>query len=152
MSMPLALYMDVHVPMAITLALRRKRLDILTSQDDGTARLHDAMLLQRATDLQRVLFSQDHDFLKITSEWQRQGRTFSGVVYAPQQAVSLGGSPTISSSSSPAASPRSFRTGSSICLCDRYVDPDDPRAQSISLTMTRVPCTSTTSTSESVST
>jgi Domain of unknown function (DUF5615) len=89
--MPLALYMDVHVPMAITEALRRKRLDILTSQDDGTARLHDAMLLQRATDLQRVLFSQDHDFLKITSEWQRQGRTFAGVVYAPQQAVSLGG-------------------------------------------------------------
>ena len=100
MSMPLALYMDVHVPMAITQALRRKRLDILTSQDDGTARLHDAMLLQRATDLQRVLFSQDHDFLKITSEWQRKGRTFSGVVYASQQAVSLGGSPTISSSSS----------------------------------------------------
>jgi len=90
MSMSLALYMDVHVPMAITEALRRKGLDILRSQDDGATRLNDALLLQRATDLKRVLFSQDQGFPKITSEWQRQRRPFSGVVYAPQQAVSLG--------------------------------------------------------------
>jgi Domain of unknown function (DUF5615) len=90
MSMSLALYMDVHIPMAITEALRRKGLDILRSQDDGTTRLNDALLLQRATDLKRVLFSQDQGFLKITSEWQRQRRPFSGVVCAPQQAVSLG--------------------------------------------------------------
>ena len=34
MSMSLALYMDVHIPIAITEALRRKGLDILRSQDD----------------------------------------------------------------------------------------------------------------------
>jgi hypothetical protein len=89
--MALALYMDVHVPMAVTEALRRRGLDILTTQDDGTSKKDDAHLLQRATDLKRVLFSQDHDFLKITSEWQRQGRPFSGVVHAPQRGVSLGG-------------------------------------------------------------
>lgn len=89
--MSLALYMDVHVPLAITEALRRKGLDILRSQDDGTARLNDALLLQRATDLKRVLFSQDQGFLRLTAEWQRQRRPFAGVVYAPQQAVSLGG-------------------------------------------------------------
>jgi hypothetical protein len=88
--MSLALYMDVHVPIAITEALRRKGLDILRSQDDGTTRLDDALLLQRATDLRRVLFTQDQGFLRITSEWQRQRRSFSGVVYAPQQSVSLG--------------------------------------------------------------
>ncbi len=88
--MPLALYMDVHVPIAITEALRRKGLDILRSQDDGTIRLDDALLLQRATDLKRVLSSQDQGFLKITSEWQRQRRSFSGVVFSPRQAVSRG--------------------------------------------------------------
>jgi Domain of unknown function (DUF5615) len=91
MSMSLALYMDVHVPLAITEALRRMGRNILRRQDDGTTRLDDALLLQRATDLKRVLFSQDQGFLKITSEWQRQRRPFSGVVYAPQQAVSIGG-------------------------------------------------------------
>jgi len=89
--MALALYMDVHIPMAVTEALRRRGLDILTTQDDGTSKQFDADLLQRATDLKRVLFSQDHDFLKITAEWQRQGRPFLGVVFAPQRGVSLGG-------------------------------------------------------------
>gem|GEM_PF-6623477 len=37
MSMSLALYMDVHVPMAITEALRRKGLDILNSFRTGSS-------------------------------------------------------------------------------------------------------------------
>jgi hypothetical protein len=35
--MPLSLYMDVHVPAAITAGLRRRGVDVLTSQEDGTA-------------------------------------------------------------------------------------------------------------------
>jgi len=60
--------MDVHVPMAVTEALRRKGLDILTSQDDGTATKDDDILLARAAELGRVLFSQDRDFLRIASD------------------------------------------------------------------------------------
>ena len=47
MTLPLALYMDVHVPMAVTEALRRQGLDILTSQDDETAAQDDEVLLAR---------------------------------------------------------------------------------------------------------
>ena len=89
--MSLALYMDVHVPMAVTEALRRRGLDILTSQNDGTATQGDEILLARATELGRDQFSQDQDFLRIAAEWQRQGRPFQGVLFAPQQGVSLGG-------------------------------------------------------------
>jgi predicted nuclease of predicted toxin-antitoxin system len=89
-SVPLALYIDVHVPMAVTESLRRKGLDILTSQDDGTATQDDEVLLARANELGRVLFSQDQDFLRITAEWQRTGRPFVGVLFAAQQGVSLG--------------------------------------------------------------
>lgn len=32
-----ALYMDVHVKQAITLGLRRRGVDALTAQEDGTA-------------------------------------------------------------------------------------------------------------------
>jgi hypothetical protein len=60
--MPLTLYMDVHVPIVVTESLRRKGLDVLTSQDDGTATLDDETLLARASELGRVLFSQDQDF------------------------------------------------------------------------------------------
>ena len=88
--MPLDLYMDVHVPISVTSALRRKGLNILTSQDDGTGTLDDESLLARATELDRALFSQDQDFLHIAAEWQRTGRSFVGLLFAAQQVVSLG--------------------------------------------------------------
>ncbi len=33
--MPIAFYMDEHIPMAITLGLRMRGVDILTAQEDG---------------------------------------------------------------------------------------------------------------------
>jgi Domain of unknown function (DUF5615) len=90
-TLPLAVYMDVHVPLSVTQSLRRRGLDVLTSQEDGTAQVDDQALLARATELGRVLFSQDQDFLKIAAEWQEAGRRFRGVVFARQQGVSLGG-------------------------------------------------------------
>jgi hypothetical protein len=85
------LYVDVHAPMVVTEALRRRGIDVLTSQDDGTARVDDESLLARASELGRVLFSQDKDFLRIAAQWQQQGRPFPGVRFAAQQRVSLGG-------------------------------------------------------------
>ena len=37
--MSLALYMDVHVPAAITRGLRRRSVEVLTAQEDGTGLL-----------------------------------------------------------------------------------------------------------------
>jgi predicted nuclease of predicted toxin-antitoxin system len=37
--------------------------DVLTAQEDGAATLPDSDLLNRATDLGRVLFTQDEDLL-----------------------------------------------------------------------------------------
>ena len=52
------LYMDHHVPSAITEGLRRRGVDVLTAADDESATLDDESLLDRATALDRVLFSQ----------------------------------------------------------------------------------------------
>jgi len=73
-----AWYMDVHVPSAVTAGLRRRGVDVLTSQEDGTREADDAALLQRATDLGRVLFTQDDDLLAIASQWQQEAREFAG--------------------------------------------------------------------------
>ena len=89
-TMPLAFYMDVHVPSAVTLGLRRRGLDILTSQEDGTNRFDDDALLARATELGRALLSQDSDLLRIAQERQAAGVSFSGVIFAHQQGVSIG--------------------------------------------------------------
>src|SRR5262249_12908261 len=61
----LRLYMDVHVKAAITAGLRRRGIDVVTAQEDGGTRLEDTALLERATALQRVLFSQDDDLLAV---------------------------------------------------------------------------------------
>ncbi|PAW66598.1 MAG: hypothetical protein B9S30_07995 [Verrucomicrobiia bacterium Tous-C5FEB] len=82
--MPAALYMDVHVPLSITRALRRKGFDVLTAQDDGTTRLLDPDLLDRASVLGRMLFTQDEDFLAEVVHRQRAGRQHASVIYAHQ--------------------------------------------------------------------
>lgn len=88
--MPASYYLDVHIPSAVTEGLRRRGVDVLTSQEDGTREQPDEILLQRAVDLGRVLFSQDTDLLAIANEWQQANRSFPGVVYAPQLGISIG--------------------------------------------------------------
>ena len=51
--------MDVHIPQAITVQLRRRKVDVLTAFDDDTQKLPDSELLTRVTELNRVLFTQD---------------------------------------------------------------------------------------------
>ena len=88
--MSLSLYMDVHVPAAITDGLRRRGVDVLTSQEDGTREADDSELLRRATELRRSLFSQDEDLLRVATHWQRTGRPFAGLVFAHQLGISIG--------------------------------------------------------------
>ncbi len=56
--------MDVHIRRAVTSALRLRSIDVLTAQEDGAAELDDDRLLERATELGRVLVSQDEDLLR----------------------------------------------------------------------------------------
>ncbi len=88
--MPLPIYMDVHIPLVVTQGLRRKGIDVLTSQEDGTAELDDEALLDRAAMLGRLLFTQDQDFLGIASERQATGSPFLGILFANQHGASLG--------------------------------------------------------------
>jgi predicted nuclease of predicted toxin-antitoxin system len=82
--------MDVHVRWAITAGLRRRGLDVLTAQEDGAARFEDPALLDRATQLGRVLVSQDDDLLREAARRQATGERFSGVVYSHQLRITVG--------------------------------------------------------------
>lgn len=88
--MSLRLYMDHHVPSAITRGLRRRGIDVLTADEDQTAQWDDERLLRRATELDRIMFTQDDDFLAIGHQWQQSGREFAGLVYAHQLRVTIG--------------------------------------------------------------
>lgn len=88
--MPIPLYMDVHVPKAITVALRARKVDVLTAQEDEAATCADAELLERATRLGRALFTFDADLLAEGVARQRDGRGFAGILYAHPLRISIG--------------------------------------------------------------
>lgn len=88
--MTLAYYMDVHIPAAVTAGLRLRGIDVLTTQEDQYGTADDESLLARATEIERVLVTQDHDFLAIAAEWQSSRREFSGIVFARQLAMGIG--------------------------------------------------------------
>lgn len=88
--MSVRFYFDVHIPYAIALGLRLRGVDVLTSQEDGTRELADDRLLDRATALGRVLFSQDQDLLREAQKRQQHGELFGGVIYAPQLGLAIG--------------------------------------------------------------
>jgi hypothetical protein len=82
--------MDVHVPQSITDALRARGVTVFTAQEDGHADAEDADLLVRAMAVNCVLFTRDRDLLQISATWQREGKPFSGLIYAHQLRVTIG--------------------------------------------------------------
>ena len=82
--------MDVHIPFAITVQLRLREIDILTAQEDNARRLEDPVLLDRSTELQRVLVSQDIDLLQIAGLRNQSGVSFSGLIYSHQMSATIG--------------------------------------------------------------
>ncbi len=87
--MSLKLYMDVHVHRAITVGLRQRGVDVLTAQEDGSDRFDDRALLNRATAIGRVLFTQDEDFLSEAADRQQRGESFVGVIFGRQSEVTI---------------------------------------------------------------
>jgi hypothetical protein len=82
--------MDVHVPRAITEQLRRRNIDVLTTEEDGANELPDFQLLERAHHLGRLLFTQDIRFLALAEQWQRDHRPFAGLIFGHQLGGTIG--------------------------------------------------------------
>jgi hypothetical protein len=88
--MALKIYMDVHIPKAITNGLRLRGIEVLTTQEDGTMELPDNELIERATHLRYVLFSFDVDMLIEGQRLQNENIEFSGIIYARPLKISIG--------------------------------------------------------------
>jgi hypothetical protein len=86
----IALYMNQHVPRAITIGLRLRGVDVITAYEDGASEMDDSELLDRAGELECVPFTQDDDLLAEATKRQREGAPCRGVIYAHQLRVSIG--------------------------------------------------------------
>lgn len=75
------LYMDEHVPSAVTAGLRLRGVDVLTVQEAVMVGATDQDQLAFAARQGRVLFTHDADFLRLHAA----GTNHAGIAYAPQQ-------------------------------------------------------------------
>jgi hypothetical protein len=88
--MALAYYMDEHVPTPITIGLRIRGVDVITVQGDGRDGVDDVALLDRATELGRVMFFFDADMARETSLRQQTDLPWAGLVFAHPTQISIG--------------------------------------------------------------
>jgi hypothetical protein len=88
--MSVSLYMDHHVPSAVTEGLRDLEVDVVTIHEDGRAAADDPVVLERVTTLGRAVYTQDDDFLALARDWLDAGREFAGVIYAHQLHITIG--------------------------------------------------------------
>ena len=85
MALRISFYLDEHAAHAIARALGRRGVDVLTTHDAGRLGAEDRAHLTFAAEQDRVLFTQDDDFLRLAA----QGVEDTGIAYV-QQGVSLG--------------------------------------------------------------
>lgn len=88
--MSISLYMDHNVPRAVTEGVRHRGVKVKTAYENGRETARDPEILDRATELSYVLFTQDDDFLPITGKRQRNRIGFSGVIYAHPLKITIG--------------------------------------------------------------
>lgn len=84
------LYTDECVRGPIIRGLRRRGIDVLTAVEDGMDNTPDPLVLDRATELGRLLYAEDRDMLREAERRQTEGTSFLGVVYAHPLRVSIG--------------------------------------------------------------
>lgn len=81
MSEPVKYYLDEHVHPAIAAGLRRRGVNVLTTQEAGMLGASDEEHLILAANQERVIFTQDEDFLRLHA----RGEEHEGIVYARQR-------------------------------------------------------------------
>jgi hypothetical protein len=78
-------YFDQNVSRAIVNGLRLKGVEVLTAFEDGRARWDDVALLDRTTQLGRVFFTHDRDFLREAARRQKAALYFTGIIFAQME-------------------------------------------------------------------
>lgn len=78
--MAIKFYSDEHIHPGIVKALRQRGVDVLTTHEAGLLGIKDDRHLQFSTSQERVLFTQDEDFLGLHSKMEH-----GGIVYAHQR-------------------------------------------------------------------
>ena len=83
-------YADVHVIFGLVQALRQRGMDVVRAQERGQEEADDMDLLDEALREQRVMLTNDVDFLTLAAQYGKQQRRFAPIFFWPQQRRSIG--------------------------------------------------------------
>jgi hypothetical protein len=83
-------YADHHVVFAIFQALCTRDMNVMTAADRGQQEADDAELLADALANQRVILTNDTDFLALATEHAHRGEVFAPIFFWPQQQRGIG--------------------------------------------------------------
>ena len=81
MSEKISLYTDEHIPRAVVEGLRRRGIDVLSTREAEMLGASDKEQLALAVSQDRVIFTQDDDFLRLHAKEVKH----CGIVYTRQQ-------------------------------------------------------------------
>jgi len=79
-------YFDESVELAVSTQLAAAGIDVVSAQSLGILGDSDQSHLKRATEMKRTLCTYDADFLELAT----QNSDHAGIIFAPQQKVSIG--------------------------------------------------------------
>ncbi len=79
--MPLRLYADECVDARVVAGLRRRRIDVMSAADAGLLGASDEAHFERATELGRVMVTNDHDFLGMVHERIEARQSHPGLLF-----------------------------------------------------------------------
>ena len=83
-------YADEHLVFPVVQALRKRGMDVVTVQDRGRQGADDVDLLAEALREQRVMLTNDRDFLVLAADHAGRSEVFAPVFFWPQQRRAIG--------------------------------------------------------------
>jgi len=83
-------YADEHVIAPLVAALRKRGMDVVTVQERRREGADDADLLAEAFHEQRIMLTNDQDFLVLAAQHAARGEVFAPIFFWPQQQRQIG--------------------------------------------------------------
>lgn len=83
-------YADEYIVFGLVQALRQRAMDVVRVQDHGREQTDDAELLDEALHDERVMLTNDVDFLALAAQRAAQQQRFAPIFFWPQQRRSIG--------------------------------------------------------------
>ena len=88
--MPVKIYTDESVPVAVAAGLQRRNVVAVSARDSGNLGLTDEEQLAYATAQQMAIFTHDADFLHLAYDWAESDDDHWGIIYVHQDRVTIG--------------------------------------------------------------